>query len=178
MDILYRERLSLSWSWSPSVSLNEMSLWWQLQELLHTCTQSFQFITAHLQKNQSTSTQYWGFIPTILTVDSNDASFQQNNISKSISVHEGFLPNFWLAGCTAIKIVGCACARNAGNVFPPTRVSDPDMHHNTCVVHMSLTSGFDWSRWRGKRSWHSRRMRNPQFYVSGKRPMTQYYRKF
>ena len=27
-------------------------------------------------------------------------------------------------------------------------------------------------RWRGKRSRHSRRMRNPQFYASGKRPMT------
>ena len=26
-------------------------------------------------------------------------------------------------------------------------------------------------RWRGKRSRHSRRMRNPQFYISGKRPM-------
>ena len=26
-------------------------------------------------------------------------------------------------------------------------------------------------RWRGKRSRHSRRMRNPQFYVSGKRPI-------
>ena len=35
----------------------------------------------------------------------------------------------------------------------------------------SLISGFLWSRWRGKRSRHSRRMRNPQFYVSGKRPM-------
>ena len=27
--------------------------------------------------------------------------------------------------------------------------------------------------WRGKRSQHSRRMRNPQFYVSGKRPIVQ-----
>ena len=35
----------------------------------------------------------------------------------------------------------------------------------------SLTSGFLWNRWRGKRSRHSRRMRNPQFYVSGKRPI-------
>ena len=26
-------------------------------------------------------------------------------------------------------------------------------------------------RWQGKRSWHSRRMRNPQFCVSGKRPI-------
>ena len=30
-------------------------------------------------------------------------------------------------------------------------------------------------RWRGKCSWHSRRMRNPQFYVSGKRPMLKLY---
>ena len=36
----------------------------------------------------------------------------------------------------------------------------------------SLTSGFPWSRWRGKLSRHSRRMRNPRFYVSGKRPIT------
>ena len=60
---------------------------------------------------------------------------------------------------------------------PPPRVSDPDMHHGMCAKHVSwfmpgsLTSGFLWSRWRGKRSRHSRRMRNPQFYVSGKRPM-------
>ena len=56
-------------------------------------------------------------------------------------------------------------------------LSDPDMHHGTCVTHVpwcmpgSLTSGFRWSRWRGNRSRHSRRMRNTQFYVSGKRPM-------
>ena len=60
----------------------------------------------------------------------------------------------------------------------PPRVSDHDMHHGTCVTHVpwcmpeSLTSDFRCSRWRGKRSRHSRRMRNQQFYVSGKRPMT------
>ena len=60
--------------------------------------------------------------------------------------------------------------------FSP-RVSDPDMHDGTYVTHVpscmleSLTSGFLWSWWRGKRSRHSWRMRNPQFYVSGKRPM-------
>ena len=75
------------------------------------------------------------------------------------------------------RIVCCACAGNAGIVFPPPRVSDPEMHHGTYVTHVPwcipglLTSGFLWSRWRGKRSRHSRRMRNPQFYVSGKRPM-------
>ena len=51
------------------------------------------------------------------------------------------------------------------------------MHHCTCVTHVSwcmpelLTSGFLWNRWRGKRSRPSRRMCNPQFYVSDKRPM-------
>ena len=34
------------------------------------------------------------------------------------------------------------------------------------VVHVGIAN----PRWRGKRSRHSRRMRNPQFYASGKRP--------
>ena len=39
------------------------------------------------------------------------------------------------------------------------------------VMHVGIAN----PRWRGKRSRHSRRMHNPQFYVSGKRPMTQRY---
>ena len=51
------------------------------------------------------------------------------------------------------KIAGCACAGNAGNVFPRRRfqkkplVNDPEMHHDTCVTHVpwcmsgSLTCG-------------------------------------
>ena len=51
------------------------------------------------------------------------------------------------------KIAGGACAGNAGNVFPRRRfqrkplVSDPGMHHGTCVTHVpwcmsgSLTCG-------------------------------------
>ena len=64
-----------------------------------------------------------------------------------------------------------------GTFSPPPRVCDPDMHHGTCVTHMSwcmpglLTSGFLWSRRRGKRSRHSRRMHNVQVHVSCKRPM-------
>ena len=65
-----------------------------------------------------------------------------------------------------------------GTFSPPMRFSDPGMHHGTCVTHVpwcmpeSLTCDFHWSRRRGKRSRHSRRMRNPQFCVSGKRPNT------
>ena len=67
-----------------------------------------------------------------------------------------------------------------GTLSPSPRVSDPNIHHGTCVTHVlwcmpgSLTSGFLWRRWRGKRHRHSRRMRNPQFYVSGKRSILFY----
>ena len=64
-----------------------------------------------------------------------------------------------------------------GTFSPPPRVSDPDIHHGTCVTHVpwsmpgSLTSGFLWDRWRGKRSRHPRCMRKLLFYVSGRRPI-------
>ena len=70
------------------------------------------------------------------------------------------------ASCQICKFTDCACAGNVGNVSSPARVSDPDMHHGTCVTHVpwcmsgSQTSGFLWRRWRGKRS---RRLRNLQF---------------
>ena len=64
-----------------------------------------------------------------------------------------------------------------GTFSPQPRVSDPDMHHGTCATHVPwcmpgpLSSGLLWSWWCGKRSRHSRRLRNLQFFVSGKRPM-------
>ena len=66
------------------------------------------------------------------------------------------------------KVASCACAGNAWNASLPPRVRDLDI---SCMTHVqwcksgSLTSGF-LCRWR-----HSRRMRNPQLYVYGKRPM-------
>ena len=92
---------------------------------------------------------------------------------------ENFGQLIWLAiyiSCQIREITSCACTGNAGNVFPrhcglaiPTCI--------TCVTRVpwcmpgSLTSGFLWSRWRGKRSRQSRCMRNTRFCVSGKRPM-------
>ena len=67
-----------------------------------------------------------------------------------------------------------------GTFSPPRWVSDPNMHQGTCVTHVPwcmpgpLTSGFRWSRWRGKGCRHSRCMRNPQFHASGKRPMNNF----
>ena len=64
-----------------------------------------------------------------------------------------------------------------GKFSTPPRVSDPDTHHSMCVTYVPwcmsrwLTSVFLWSQWRGKRSRHSWRIRNPQLYVSDKGPM-------
>ena len=76
-----------------------------------------------------------------------------------------------------VKLLIAHAPAMPGTFSPPLRVSDPEMHHSTCVTHVSwcipgsLTSDFLWRRWRGKCSRHSWRMCNPQFYVSGKRPM-------
>ena len=54
----------------------------------------------------------------------------------------------------------------SGTFSPSQRVSDPDMHHGTCVTHVpwcmpgSLTNGL---RWRGTRSQQFRRMRSRNF---------------
>ena len=68
-----------------------------------------------------------------------------------------------------------AHAQGMPGTFPPShRVSDPDMHHDTCETHVpwcmpgSLASSFLCRRWREKRFRHSWRMRNTLFYVSGK----------
>ena len=64
-----------------------------------------------------------------------------------------------------------------GTFSPTPLVSDPNIHHDKCVAHVLwcmpgyLISGFLWCRWRGKRSRHSRRVRNPHLYVSAERPM-------
>ena len=76
------------------------------------------------------------------------------------------------------NIAGCACAGNAGNVFPRRRlqrkplVSDIGMRHGTCVTHVpwcmsgSLVSGG------GKTFPAFPAHAHPQFSVSDKRPMT------
>ena len=54
------------------------------------------------------------------------------------------------------NIAGTHAPGMAGTFSPPPQVSDPDMHHGTCVTHVpwclpgSLTSSYRWSRRRGK----------------------------
>ena len=88
----------------------------------------------------------------------------------------GQATSYWpLARYVKLRVVHAL--EKPGMFSSPPQISDPDMHHGTCVRHVpwcmpgSLTIGFRWSRRRGKRSRHSRRMRKPQFCVSGKRPI-------
>ena len=69
------------------------------------------------------------------------------------------------ASCQICKIAGCACSRI------PACITTRAVTHVPWCMPGSPTRGFLWRRWWGKRSRHSRRIRNPQFYVSGKRPM-------
>ena len=103
------------------------------------------------------------------------------SISKKVSAHWGpMMPVYvsqW-ASCQIREIAGAHAPGIPGTFSPPPRVSNPDMHHGTCVTHVpwckpgSLTRVSFELGGGGKRSRHSRRMRNPQFYVSGKRPIS------
>ena len=60
------------------------------------------------------------------------------------------------ASCQIRKIAGAHALGMPGTFSPSLQVSDPDMHHGTCVTHVpwcmpgSLTSSFLWNRRRGK----------------------------
>ena len=60
------------------------------------------------------------------------------------------------ASCQIRKIAGAHAPGMPGTFSLSPQVSDPDMHHGTCVTHVpwcmpgSLTSGFLWNRRRGK----------------------------
>ena len=64
-----------------------------------------------------------------------------NHSSRLTSIAGIIAHQAWAMGLLP-DIAGCACAGNDGNVFhpPPTSkeplVSDPGMHHGTCVTHV------------------------------------------
>ena len=55
-----------------------------------------------------------------------------------------------------------------GTASKRSRYASRHVRHARAVMHVGIAI----SLWRGKRSRHSRHMRKPQFYVSGKRPIT------
>ena len=159
-----------------------------LEHLLHINCMMVWGIWCHIKCREISPTQNWVVYDTLIL---------RNNFSTIIFVKKKtniITPSVWLGGyrdrgsgtvnfamngphARYVKLRVAHAPGMPGTISPPPLKSDPDMHHGMCVTHVpwcmpgSLYSGFLWSRWQGKRSRHSRRMRNPQFYVSGKRPM-------
>ena len=73
----------------------------------------------------------------LATERAHSASFSSTRPMTGINIESGLWASYQIR-----KIAGCACAGNAGNVSPrrriqrKTRVSDPRMHHSTCVTHV------------------------------------------
>ena len=75
-------------------------------------------------------------------------------------------PAIDLKGNRYLSITACITARTWPLSKKPMGFLS-DSGHARALMHAGITN----PRWRVKRSRHSRRMRNPQFYGSGKRPM-------
>ena len=75
------------------------------------------------------------------------------------------------------ETAGCACAGNAGNVFPATDfkrkplVNDPGVHHVTCVTHVSWCMSESITHSGVENVPVSWGIRNPQFFESDKRSL-------
>ena len=83
----------------------------------------------------------------------------------------------WWASYQVRKIAGCACPGMPETFSPPrTSKETRKLAIPACDARAVMHVGIAKPRWWGKRSGHSRRMRNPQFYVSGKSLMPYYVR--
>ena len=87
------------------------------------------------------------FTPSFLSSPSIPSNLIRLTPTISSHSHPSFclIPSIYLtqwASYQICKIAGCACAWNAGKCFPHHRlqrkplVSDPGMHHGTCVTHV------------------------------------------
>ena len=74
-------------------------------------------------------------------------SHEQNNfvILTFTLRHFCFILLAW-ASCQVRKIASCACAGNPETFSPPQRVSDPDIHHGTCVTRAVIYAGIAYQR--------------------------------
>ena len=118
---------------------------------------------------------YAGFasVGTVMTINLNHNFF---SISLDIKCIELVFTDHWAFFKMYQEIVDNLVALRPGHltryvILPAAHASGMPGTFSPPSPPLLLTSSFLWSRWRGKRSRHSRRMRNPQFYVSGKRSM-------
>ena len=73
----------------------------------------------------------------------------------------------WVVHAPGMPGTFSQCHRLQRTASQRSRHASRHVRHARAVMHVGIAN----SRWRGKCSRHSRRMRNPQFCVSGKKPM-------
>ena len=145
-----------------------------VQQLLQANTMTTStFCTTELSRRESTGDRWTLYEGNPLVA--NGFLSQRASNAEVIPCHEVMMVHSDGPLARYVKLRVAHTSGLPGSLSLPLRVSDPDMHYGTCVTHVpwcmpgSLTSGFLWSLWQGKRSLHSRRMRNLEFYVSDKR---------
>ena len=133
------------------VEMNTRKNWCQLVQSPKHVYFSIWYINMYIKLSEEFITVHDRQFPSKLSCHTrNEASNAAHNV----------LPR---ASCQIRKIAGVHAPRMPDRFPRYQGVSDPDMHHSTCVTHVpwcmpgSLTSGCPWSRRRGKRSRHSRR---------------------
>ena len=91
-----------------------------------------------------------------------------NRQSRSLATVPAFTRYVKLWVAHAPGMPGTFFSRDSGLSIPTCIMA---VTHLLWCMPGLLSDDLLWNRWRGKRSRHSRCMRNPQIYVSGKRPM-------
>ena len=77
-------------------------------------------------------------------------SYDYDKVRQFSSVVPFYTEMHQWASCQIPKIAGAHAPGMPGTFSPPPEASDPDMHYGTWCMPESLTSGFLWSRRRGK----------------------------
>ena len=135
--------------------------------------QSFKIATQNLRCIFSQFISYWFVISFWLLLANITPGLYHADISKVMfyfdkDIQHGPVTRY-------VKLQGVHAPGMPGTFSPTLLGSDPDMHHGTCMKHVtwcmpwSLSCGFPWSPWRGK---HSRCMHNPHFTYLARGPWT------
>ena len=102
------------------------------------------------------------------------SGMETTSVGTNILVNESLLGAIW----TFLQNSGLRMRRECRERFPRHRLhkktatwrsrhASRHVHYAHAVINVGIAN----SRWRGRHYRDSRRMRNPQFYISGKRPM-------
>ena len=125
-------------------------LWW----LWYTCILSYHHQIGYINHFPSFRARPWN--SSIHSMVQCVFTFQiQFLLMNLFSSYDRWHDGPW-ASCQTRKIASAHVPGMPGTFSPPPEASDPNMHHGTCVTHVpwcmpgSLTSGFLWSRRRGK----------------------------